>query len=103
MSLEFLKPSLGLSAHLTHPCLRSVLQFGMIFVFPRPRRFAQRLALLASLNLIARNVGEERTTPPLANQLVDVGDQVNRKNDVRSAAQNLRHTSSVTYLYHWCV
>jgi len=70
--LELLKPRLRLGAHLAHPRRRSVLQFRMIFVLPRPRHFTQRLALLTPLNFIARYVGQERTTAPFADKLVDV-------------------------------
>jgi hypothetical protein len=55
---------------------------------------------MAELNLTRGKLGQERTTPTLANQLVDVGHQVDWKNDVRSSAQSLRHTYSVTYMCH---
>jgi hypothetical protein len=59
VSLKFLKPSLSLRAHLAHPRCRSVLEFRMIFVFPRPCRLGQRLALAAELDFKLFLLGQE--------------------------------------------
>lgn len=96
MSLDFLKPSLGLRAHLVHPCCRSVLQLGMLFVFPRSLGGAECVTLLAALDFVAGYFGQERTPATLANKFVDGSNHIHRKDDVRSSAQTLLHTHSVT-------
>ncbi len=85
MLLDFLKPRFRLRAHLAYPRFHTVLQLRMILVFPSSSSLAQRLALLAALNLLPSNLSEERTPSSLADQLINVGNHINRKNDVRSA------------------
>jgi len=96
MLLDLLRPLLGFRAHLAHPSSRSVLQFGMVFVFPSSVGGPQRIALLTTLNFVAGDLNEERTAAPFPDEFVDVGNDVNRQDDMRSAAQILRHTHSVT-------
>ena len=92
MLLNLLKPCLGFRAHLAHPSCRSVLQFGMIFVFPRSPGGAQSITLPATLDFVAGDLGQECTSATFADEFVDVGDQINREYDMRSSA----HTHSVT-------
>jgi len=94
--LNFLKPDLGLSPHPIHPRRRAVFEFRMVFVLPCSLGGAQSVALLAALDFIASHFGQKRTPAALADELVDVGNQVNRKDDVGSSAYSLRHTLSVT-------
>lgn len=96
MLLDFLKPSLGLRAHLAHPCCRAVLQSGMIFVLPRSGRFSEGITLLPTLDFFARYLRQEGTAATPTGEFVDVGNHVNRQDDVRSSAQIPRHTPSVT-------
>ena len=66
MLLDFLKPGLRLSTHLAYPSCRSILQLGMIFVFPRSLGGAECVALLEALDFTAGYLGQERTSAPLA-------------------------------------
>jgi hypothetical protein len=47
---EFVEPSIVKKANLPNPSRSTLRQFRMIFVFPCPRRFAQRLALAPELD-----------------------------------------------------
>lgn len=96
MFFDRLKSLLGLRAHLAHPSGRSVLQFGMIFILPCSLGGTQRIALLATLNFVADNLGDKRTAASLTDQLVDIGHHVDRQDDMRSSGQTLLHTISVT-------
>jgi hypothetical protein len=51
---------------------------------------------VAELDFALGELGQERTSSPFADQLVDAGSHVNRKDDVRSSGQILGHTPSVT-------
>jgi len=53
---------------------------------------------VAKLDFPLSQLRQERTPSPFANQLVDVGNHVNRKKDMRSSAQILGHTYSTTVL-----
>jgi hypothetical protein len=68
----------------------------MIFILPRSFGGAKGIALLATLDFVAGHLGQERTAASLADQLVDVGNYVNRKDNMRSASQMSGHTRSVT-------
>ena len=68
----------------------------MIVGLPGPGGFAQGLSLPANLDLALGKLRQERTTTAFADKLVDLGNQIDRKDYVRSAAQALRHTPSVT-------
>ena len=60
MLLDFLKPGLRLSTHLAYPSCRSILQLGMIFVFPRSLGGAECVELLDALDFTAGYLGQER-------------------------------------------
>jgi|HubBroStandDraft_1064217.scaffolds.fasta_scaffold2387887_2 hypothetical protein len=68
----------------------------MILILPCAFGCAKGIALLATLDFIARHLRQECTAAALADQFVDVGNYVNRKDDMRSASQMSRHTLSVT-------
>ena len=69
----------------------------MILVLPRAGRLAKSFALAADHDLATGHFGEKRTSASFADQLVDIGDQIDRKDDVGPAMECLRHTPSVTY------
>jgi hypothetical protein len=85
VALELLKPFLGLGANFTYPRLGAVLQLRMILILPGPRGVAKSLALAANHDLATGNFGKKRTSSPLADQFVDIGNQIDRKNNVGSA------------------
>ena len=68
----------------------------MIFGFPCSGSFLQDVALAAKLNFALSQLGEKRTPASLADEFVDIGNHVNRQNDVGSPAQTFPHTYSVT-------
>ncbi len=82
MLLEFLKPRLGFVAKLANPRFGAVLQLGMVLIFPRSRGVPKSFALAADLDFATGHFRQEGAPPPLADQLVDVGDQVDRQDDV---------------------
>jgi hypothetical protein len=96
MFLDFSKSSLGLTPHLPHPGLGSILQFGVIRVLTSTGRSPQGFTLLTALDFVAGDLSQERAPAPLADQLIDVGNQIDGKNDVRSLAHFIGHTYSVT-------
>ena len=96
MLLDLLRPLLRFRTHLAHPSDGSILRFRMVFIFPSSVGGPQRIALLTTLNFVAGDLNEERTAAPFPNELVDVGNEVNWQDYMRSSAQILRHTHSVT-------
>jgi len=81
---------------LPHPRGGSLSQFRVVLGFPCSGGFAQHFALAAELDLALSQLGEKRTSAPLADEFVDVGNQVNRQDDMGSSGQILWHTYSVT-------
>ena len=69
----------------------------MILVLPGPRGVAKSLALTANHDLATGHFGQKRTSAPLADQFVDIGNQIDGEDYVCSAMHCLRHTPSVTY------
>ena len=68
----------------------------MVFILPGSVGGPQCIALLTTLNFVAGDLNEERTAALLPDEFVDVGKDVNRQDDVGSAARSIRHTHSVT-------
>lgn len=96
MAFNLLKPLLGFRAHLPHPGFRSILQFGMIFVFPCSAGGAQRILLPAALDFVAGYFSDKCATTAVSDQLVNIGDHVSGQADVRSFGNGSRHTPTVT-------
>jgi hypothetical protein len=86
-------------AELPHPFGRPVCQFRMVLILPSPGSVAKSLALATNHDLATGHFGEKRTSASLADQFVDIGNQIDREDDVCSAMQYLRHTPSVTYYF----
>jgi len=82
---------------LPYPFGRAIRQFRMIFILPRPCGVAKGFALAANHDLATGQFGEKRTSPSLADQLIDIGNQIDREHDVSPAMESLSHTPSVTY------
>lgn len=68
----------------------------MILGFPGSGSFLQDVALAAKLNFALSQLGEKRTPASLTDEFVDIGNDVNRQNDVGSLTQIFPHTNSVT-------
>src|SRR5580658_9584209 len=83
-------------ADLPHPRISSIRQFRMLFVRPGSGRRPQSFALAAELDLALSEFRQKRTPPPLADQLIDVGNHIHGKNNMRSSSHTSRHTPSVT-------
>ena len=96
MLLDLLRPLLGFRTHPAHPGGGSILRFRMVFFLPGSVGGSQRITLLTTLNFVAGDLNEECTAAPFPDEFVDVGKDVNRQDDMSSAAQILRHTHSVT-------
>ena len=90
------KPGLGLGAHLPHPSGRAALQFRVVLILPGASGGLERLALLASLDLLPSYFGEKRAPPALADQPVYAGHDILGQDNVGSLGQYLCHTFSVT-------
>ena len=71
---------------LLYPRGGSPIQLRMVFGLPGSRGFLQDLALVAELDLALGQLGQERTTAALADESIDVGNQVDRQDYVRSSA-----------------
>lgn len=71
-------------------------QFRVIFGLPCTGSFAQHFTLAAEFDLALRQLGYERTPAPFADQFVNVGNQLDRKDDVCPSVNILVHTHSVT-------
>jgi hypothetical protein len=61
----------------------------MVLILPRPCRVAKGFALAADHDFAAGHFREKRTSAPLADQFVDIGDQIDGEDDVGSAMQCL--------------
>jgi hypothetical protein len=68
----------------------------MVLILPGAGGGLERLALPASLNLLASYFGEKRAPPPLADQPVYAGHDILRQDHVGSLGRCLCHTTSVT-------
>jgi hypothetical protein len=68
----------------------------VVLILPGAGGGLERLALAASLNLLASYFGEERTPPALADQAVNAGHDILGENNVGSPGQCLYPTTSVT-------
>ena len=68
----------------------------MVLVLPGASGSLKRLALPASLNLLASYFGEKRAPPALADQAVYAGHDILGQDYVGSLGQCLYHTTSVT-------
>ena len=99
MLLEFLKPFLGFRPNLAHPGGGSILQFRMVFILPCFVGGKQCILLLASVDLLTRNLGDELASSPLTGQLVNIRQNINRQDDVGSLAQIPSYTKSVISLH----
>jgi hypothetical protein len=93
-SFQFLKAVIVESAHLPYSGGGSLRPLRVVFGLPRSGGFPQDLALPAELDFALGQLGQERAPAVLADQLIDVGDHVNRKDDVRSSAQTLGRSHS---------
>ena len=80
-----------------HPVGGSLGWFRVVFGLPCAGSFAQNFPLAANLDLTLAEFGQERTPAPLAYDLVDICNQVNRQDYVCSPVCILLHTYSVTY------
>ena len=69
----------------------------MILIPPGSRGVAKGFALAADHDFAAGDFGEERASAALADQFVDIRDQIDGQDDVGSAMECLGHTPSVTY------
>ena len=56
----------------------------MIFGLPCPGDLLHNFALVAKPDFALGQLGQERTPAPLSNEFVDVGDHLDRKDDVGS-------------------
>lgn len=79
-----------------HPRGRSLSQFRVVLGVPCSGGFPQHFALAAELDLALGQLGQERTPAPLADKLIYLVNNINRQDDMRSSAETLGHTSSVT-------
>jgi hypothetical protein len=78
MPLDFLEPGLGLIPHYPDPSGGSVLQLGMILIFPRSLCHSQSFTLLATLDFVAGNLRQEGAPASLPDEFVDVRNHIER-------------------------
>jgi hypothetical protein len=83
--------------YLPDPSGRTLGQFRMVYRLPRSGGFPQDFPLVTQLDLALCQFSQKRAAAPLADQLVDIGNDVDRKDYVCSTIRSLGHTPSVTY------
>jgi hypothetical protein len=93
---QFLKALCVSGPDLPHPSCGPLRKLRMVFLFPGAPGCSQGIALLPDFDLAPGDFSEDCTAAPFAHQLVDIGHNVNRENDMRSFDQTLGHTASVT-------
>jgi hypothetical protein len=71
----FPEAALGVPAHLANPSHRTMFQFGMVFVFPRPGGGFERFDLPPAHELLLGSFCQETAALSRADQAVDVLDE----------------------------
>ena len=64
----------------------AMFEFRVVLVLPSARGFSEGITLPSPLNLLASDLGKKRAAPTLADQFVDIGDQVHWQDHVGSFA-----------------
>src|SRR5579859_7025839 len=82
--LDLFKPLGRFLAHVLDPLIRAFGELGMVFVFPAPRSFAERVALLAAPDFPLQQIYNKRGALLLAGNLVDCSRKLSRNRNERT-------------------